>query len=397
MKCGVVMFDLPEHLFGKRDVVSLESCWSAVAGEPARRLKSIHELRTDVIWLTNINSDVFRSLGLFKLPNLRTETWLRTRFAQIQQELGLDEACVTPNIVVETMSLIVQRVIDYAEKHYAVTPRSDSFNADFARVFNAPMSKLPDRFYNLFAPIVQHSLVFVVNSMQRTTTSSYLTVKPNRLRHAREILSTPVPSDTGWELATKIPSMKIDQWLEGLKTPFLIKMSFKNINPDLAELLSWGAGSNVSREWMTGVEWKVIREIADIEVKEVLICPHEAKILNELNILPSGNFDELSYSCGLIAELMWTSFTTKVTKQQINNTKNYTAAAAWLRAADRMIMFKHAQRLYTDNCNVGMYGAGMISMSYPEGALRHYLLSSTEHGLMPPSSKFQELKRAIES
>ncbi|QTP13331.1 hypothetical protein [Serratia symbiotica] len=392
MICGVAIFDLPESTTQKKDIKSLDSLWACVAGENAKRLKSLHDLRTDVIWLTNLDSNIFKTLKLFSMPNLKSETWLRTKFAQIQQELGLDENHVTPKVVAEQMAMIVQSVVNYSNKHYGVFPHSQTLNADFAKVFNAPVSNLPDALYAHFSPLVQHTLVAVVSSFARSNTNSSMTVKPNRLRHAREVLSTKVPLDIGWESGVRIPNTKTDSWLETIDTPFLVRFSLNNINPDIAEILSWGAGSQVPREWMTDVEWRVIREFCDIQVKDILINRNPGVILKQHSMLPAGTYDELSYTCGLVSELMWTSLTTKVRAGNDASNKHYTAAAAWLRSADRMAMFRHAQRLSADGCNISMYGTGMIILSHPEGGLSHYLKIAVNNGLMPPTAKFQENK-----
>ncbi|MEA9392217.1 hypothetical protein SJI19_16960 [Acerihabitans sp. TG2] len=393
MICGVAIFDLPESIDRKRDIKNLDALWASVSGQEAKRLKSLHDLRTDVIWLTNLDANIFKTLKLFSMPNIRSETWLRTKFTQIQQELGLDESHVTTKIVAEQMSMVVQSVVDRAQQTFGVMPHSQTLNADFAKVFNAPVSNLPDAWYMHFAPLVQHSLVAVVSSFARSATNASMTVKPNRLKHAREVLATKVPLDVGWEQGVRIPNTKTDTWLENIDTPFLLRFSLNNINPDIAEILSWGAGSQVPREWMTDVEWCVLREFCDIEVKDILINRNPGCVLKQHGMLPSGMYDELSYTCGLVAELMWTSLTTKVKRGNDASTKHYTAAAAWLRSADRMIMFRHAQRLSADGCNISMYGTGMVILSYPEGALTHYLGKSVKNGLMPPTAKFQENKR----
>lgn len=392
MMCGVAIFDLSESIDRKRDVQQLDALWACIAGEEAKRLKSLHDLRSDVVWFTNLDANVFRTLNLYRMPNLRGDTWLRTRFVQIQQELGLDEDHVTPKVVAETMSIVVQNVVDYAREHYDVSPSSRSLNADFAKVFNAPVSNLPDAWYMHFEPLVKHSLVAVVSATARSTTNAYMTVKPNRLSHARQILSTPVPLDVGWEQGIRIPNVKSEKWLESIETPFLLKFSLKNIDPAVAEILSWGAGSQVPREWMSDVEWRVLREFCDIEIKEILINRNPGVLLKQHAMLPSGQFDELSYTCGIVSELMWTSLTTKVKIGNHGSQKNYTAAAAWLRSSDRMIMFKHAQRLNAEGCLISLYGTGMVTVSYPDGALSQYLKTAVSNGLMPPSSKFQENK-----
>lgn len=368
-------------------------CWAAVAGEKARRLKSIHDLASDVIWYTNISRDTFQALRLYNLPNLRHELWLRSRFNQITQELGLDERFITPDVLAESLALVTQNLLSYSNARYGVTSKSEMLNADFARIYNAPESGLSSDIYENVLPVIQHSIVIVVSGTSRSASTSNLTVKPNRLEHARAVLATKVPGDKKWKRISDIPP-KIDSWLEACQTPFLIKMSLRNIDPEMAELLSWGSGSSSQREWMTDVEWRIIRQFAAVEVKEIIVNENPGILVPQLELLPSGQFDALSYSAGITSELLWTSLTTKVNRNR-DNQINYTAAAAWLRAADRMLMFNHAQKLLNLNCKVGLYGTGMVCLNYPEGSLHHYIKSCLDSGLLPPSSQMQLLKSGI--
>lgn len=393
IRCGVAIFDMPENHYARRNIKNLDMCWAAIAGEPAKRLKSILDLATDVIWFTNISRDTFNSLRLYNLPNLRHDIWLRTRFAQITQELGLDERFITPDVQVESLAMVTQNIVNYAFTRYGVTSRAEMFNADFSRTYDAPEPALPPDFYEHFLPVIQHSIVIVVTGNSFSSSTSNLTVKPNRLEHARKILSTPVPDDKHWKRICDIP-VKADPWLEKISTPFLVRMSLRNIDREMSQILSWGSGSSSQREWMTDIEWRIIREFANIDVKEILINEQQPKIVPQLDLLPAGHFDSLSYSAGITAELLWTSLTNKVHKNR-NSNIHYTAAAAWLRAADRMIMFKHAQKLMNMNCKVGLYGTGMVCLNYPEGALGHYIKSSLDSGLLPPSSQLQRLKNEV--
>lgn len=390
IRCGVAIFDMPENHHARRNIKSLDMCWAAIAGEPARRLKSLHDLASDVIWYTNISRDTFKSLRLYNLPNLRHEMWLRTRFSQITQELGLDERFITPDVQVESLALVTQNIVNYANTRYGVNSKSEMFNSDFSRTYNVPESSLSPDIYDYFLPVIQHSIVIVVTGTGYSNSTSNLTVKPNRLEHARKILSTQVPGDKHWRRVVEIP-VKSDSWLEKIETPFLIRISLRNIDREMSEILSWGSGSNTQREWMTDVEWRIIRQFASIEVKEALIYDKPGSLVSQLDLLPSGQFDSLSYSAGITAELLWTSLTNKVNRNK-NSNINYTAASAWLRAADRMIMFSHAQKLMNMNCKVGLYGTGMVCLNYPEGSLGHYVKSSLDSGLLPPSSQLQLLK-----
>jgi len=392
MRTGAVFFvqksiaNTLEMLEGK------EGVWASISGEKAWRISSIHELKNDVLWFTNLNYNDFYRSGLQNKPNFRNESWLRSLFNQFVVELGVDKNSVSPDITVSTIAAIVQRVVTIAIVRYGVFPESKRLSEDFAKKIKIPQSILPNDLYKIFNTAANRLTSRTVLSKNSNMKFSTITVRCNRLCYARTMLATPVPSDTTeWEM-DKITTLNHhnDEWLEGINMPFLVKCTINNINPEFAEILLLNRNFSNEGEWLTDIEWRVIRKYSNISINEILICKKPAILLQQAKLLPQYPLDELSFTYGLIAEQIWTAITNKqICKDNVNR---YTIAAVWLRAADRILMFDYARKFSRAGINVIGYGLGHIVLSYPDNELRYTLSIAIDSGLMPPSSKLAEIK-----
>jgi len=280
-----------------------------------------------------------------------------------------------------------------AQDQYGVTIRDRKLNYDFATALGAPRSGMQDGFYPIISPIAQHAQVNCIKNINFGQNSPSITLRRNRLQHARELLETPLPVDYDWELESPVSLRKHgDNWLESVDTPFLVKCSVTNVIPLFAEILSWNSGTGTSkapREWLTDLEWRVIRQYAEVAVSGALICKRPAERLSAYERLPNAHAAELSTTYGLVAEQIWTAFTNPAPYR--GGETRFTAAAAWLRAADRMRMFEYAQRVHSRGLDVQSYGVGQVVVRYPpSGALNRTLAIAADCGLLAPVSKFAE-------
>lgn len=398
MRCGVVLFDSANNIsVGDKTFASLDSGWASVSGEAAVRITSIHDLDSAVLWITNLTEEQFYRAGLNGHANFRSEGYLRSTLRHIYTELGVDPQFVSPDVVASVLSTVAQRVLDQSEKHYKVTPRSiKALNEDFAFALNAPRSQIAADMYSLFEGSAQHAYVRTVQTNTYMNQGAALTLRRNRLLHARELLSLPVPPDTQWEYIPreKLPASQhdIETMLEQSNTAFLVRCNARNINPLVADVFSVGSGAKVIREWLTDIEWQQAREWADIEYNGLLLCHAPSAPIPQAEALPSAPYAQLSITSGLIAEQVWTAMTMK--RGTRGEAARYTAAAAWFRAMDRTVMFSHAQKLHAKGLTVWGYGGGNVVILYPEGGLQHALEVSTHMGLLPPASKLLEANRA---
>lgn len=397
MRCGVVLFDSANNIIvGDKTFASLDNGWASVGGEQARRINSIHDLSSDVLWITNLTEEQFYRANLTNHVNFRSEGYLRSSLRHIYSEVGVDPLQVSPDIVAAILATIVQRVVDLAKAQYGVKPRSKTLHEDFASALGAPLSQIPTEMYGMFEGSAQHVYARTVVMNGFPNNGQALTLRRNRLIHIREILSLPVPPDGHWEYLSRqqLPANRtdIETMLEQSDTAFLVNCEVKNINPVVRDIFSIGSGAKTIRNWLTDIEWRRAREYADIEYNSLLLCSAPSVPIPQGSILPAGEYTPLSFTCCLIAEQIWGAVTMK---RNVRDTYRYTAAAAWFRSMDRMAMFSFAQRLHARGLTVWGYGGGNVVVMYPEGGLRHALDVSTDIGLLAPASKLLEARRNL--
>ena len=394
MRIGAIVFD-PSSVMGSgdRSVVSLTAGWASIGGTPARRIQGISELPNDVIWLTNLGYSAFLAAKLNMHANFRNDSWLRTSFEQIATEFGLGRNTGKAKDTAEALSLIAHRVVAYSCRELNVKVQSHGrLNDDYATTMGLDRCRIPEVHYSTFETIAGHPSVSVIQpvSFGRGTTSS-ATLRCNRLGYARRMLAQKVPPDTGWVLAKQKLS---EAELENMEQPFMVRCRITNVKPIMAEALSWGSGSKSIREWLTDVEWRVVRQYADVELRAAMICEQGYESLGSYaEKLPQGAMDELSYSLGLVAEQVWTALMNK--QPRVGRITGFTARAAWMRAIDRMQMFDYAQRMQSRRgVNLIAYGMGNVVVRVPEGGIKHILDVAMDVGLMPPMASFIEARES---
>lgn len=395
MRCGVVLFDSANNIsIGDKTFASLDNGWASIGGETATRVTSIHDLSSDVLWVTNLTEEQFYRATLTNHPNFRSEGYLRSTLRHIYSELGVDPVHVSPDIVASVLATVVQRTVDFARSKYGVKVRSKALNDDFAAALGAPRSQIPPEMYEMFEGSAQHSYVKAVVTNNYLNNGQALTLRRNRLVHARALMSMPVPPDAQWEYIprNKLPATKadIESMLEQAGTAFLVCCEVKNVNPMVADVFNIGSGARTIRNWLTDIEWKCARQWAEVEYNGVLLCGAASACVPQLNALPTDSYAPLSFTSCLAAEQIWTAMTMK---RGGRDESRYTAAAAWFRAKDRMEMFNFAQTLHGKGLTVWGYGGGNVVVIYPEGGLRHALDVTTDIGLLAPASKLLEARR----
>lgn len=392
MRIGVIVFDPSNVISGSdRSVVALTGGWASIGGTAARRIHGISDLPNDVIWLTNLGYSSFLAAKLHMHANFRNEGWLRTSFEQIATELGVSSKAARPKETAEALSLVAHRVIAYSCRELGIQVQSNSrLNEDYATAMRLDRCRIADMHYSTFETIAGHPNVSVIQAVGfGRGTSSSTTLRCNRLSYARRMLSHPVPPDTGWELVKQRLS---DSDLERMENPFLVRCRITNIKPIMAEALSWGGGSKSIREWLTDVEWRTLRQYADIELRAAMVCEQGYENMDRFAaMLPPGDSDELSYSLGLVAEQVWTALTIK--QPRTGKVPGFCARAAWLRAMDRMQMLDYAHRMLTRRgVSLLSYGMGNVVVRVPEGGINHILDMAVDVGLLPSMSSFIEAR-----
>ena len=388
MRIGVVVFD--EHArtaFGDERLANPGQVWASVAGGSPFQVENMSsDLNNDVIWWTNLLYDDNRGGRLSRSGGFRHEAWLRCGFTSLMSELGLDLNGSNGPRTARVMATLGDRVVQLATKRFGISElHAYRFNEDVANSITDARCRIPEQYWQVVDPIAEHGYVSTTCHSGMRENMSTITITRNRVRHARQVLATKLPDDEGWRLHEGSIS---EHNLEEMDTPFLVRCTVNGMDPIVEDILPIRSESNGIREWLTDVEWKKMREYANIKIGAVLFGDSSSVCLN--NAIPEDDLAELSFSQGLLAEQVWTGVASR--KRRNTGRWGFSAAAAWLRSADKMAMFEHVRYLHEQGVKVSHYGFGNMIVRYAQGELEHVIGTVIEAGLLPPLSKVQALR-----
>lgn len=387
---GAILFD-DNHIQGTdSQIVAIDGMWVSRNGTAARRLTSIHDLPNDTIWFTNLNYKQMTATRLHAHPNFKGSDWLRIPMAVIMDEYGLNADSMTPNTSAEMLAMFAYRIVNTLSNEFGLQGigRKSRLVEDIVEAFKLPKPILPDLIYSAFEGISTHYNVATIHNMSFSSSMKRLRTTRNRLIHAREMLSLPLPPDTGWETDTQVAKDFSDDWLDKVTNPFLVKVRIHSMNPIMAETLSFGSGGNVIREWITDVEWREVRKYAQVDVLAAIHCRQESAVSPLLDKLPKGQFAQLSPTYCIIAEHFWLAH---CQLRVVRTIKRHPAAAAYLRSMDRMVLFREAIKLHSRGLTIHQYGVGAMSVNYADNDLGRTISLCCEYGLLPSRAKINEL------
>lgn len=384
---GVMLYDNPNEC---------TSGHASVNGTPATYVRQHSDLANNVIWITNGAFSQYISQGHRNVHNLRAPGFFRTQIPQIGADLGLDMGGANASSVAPVLSLIASRTFKLAAQSYEWKP-NELANAD--TLHENIKSRFP-RDAILNNPALERALqsAFQTDSaLSRADfipNSVFLTLRMNRLAHARKVLACPIPDDA-WEY---VPGVRLpDTQRERLafcvahETPILaeVEIDMARADSQYAALAAFGqkATSRMAlREWVSHPELVWLSRFAPLDIKSVFRS-HHYKALPERAQLPAALMDpllELSYSAGLLAENHWMSLASdeynKLTKR-----KSLTSRAVWLRAADRALCFTLAKKALDKGFTVTGYGTGAIRVRVQRSELLQTLEFAIENKLVAPN------------
>lgn len=377
---GIMLFDNPKEC---------ASGWASVNGAKAIYVRHHSDLANNVIWITNGEFGQFITLGHRHVHNLRSLTFFRTQINQICHDLGDEIAGAFAQSAAQKISEIATRVFQLAAQSYEWKPGelgdSDSLYACIKSRFpkecypNHPaLTRALQSAYQTDSAIARAD--FLPNTV-------FLTLRFNRLAHAKNVLACPIPDDA-WEYVpkAKLPSSQKERLSLCLnyEAPILaqVVIDMTQADADYAALCAFGhktASRMVLREWISHPELIWLSRFAPIDI-QAWFQAAEYKALPESMRLPRTLTDDpfmgLSYSAGLLAENHWMALASdeynKWTKK-----KSLTPRAVWLRAADRALCFSLAKRALDQGFTVTGYSTGAVRVRI----LRTELLQALEFAI----------------
>lgn len=366
-KIGVVWFDDPAIALGG---------WYSINGEEPKRINSYGELSTDVLWVTNINYRLYKKINLTKTPHIFDEQYFRTSIRQICSEVGLLE---NPKELVVFASKVFTRVVALGEKHFRVNLSNPGYRyysllAD--RIMPSHMRKRPTESFSLdlLEGIKQatqaNQAIAGLKAPQGSAIQSFLIP---RTAHAKWLLNQKYPAAGVWRpLAessysgvlgvedghqVKGSKAKINQLIElGNSSAAIFRVKQLSIDSFHRPFSTFSAGANHARRWATLPEILHMSRYSKIEIEGGYgIESAKLDILDSINLDDFDNQLDYSYSIGLFLENVWVALT-----NPLYGNGQHTAVGAYMRAYDRIICARYAEKFAEYNYVIGSYGTGRV-------------------------------------
>jgi hypothetical protein len=394
MQFGAILFD---HALNKQsehpDKTRLGYGWLSIAGGEAIRIEGAHMIPSDCRFWTNLSPSAIRHHGINHCGILSSE-FLTSTIDDVANEIGAGTMQFPPNIAVTHLSGMFDRIMRYAITRYGVDPTIQA-----NRLGQIMLS--------------QHERAYTIDSgLHRACKQSYqeihqpprsrrpgwsqLLLRRNRYAHATDVLSIPVPSIHNWHFVegNKIGGTREQQiaWCIGSSQPVIARVHIFPKSGRMSETLSYGFGTQTSRQWLTQPELLMVSRCATINIESVFISKAGFVLQPELELFPDfGDFSLASPSAGLLAECFWsvmaTPFVSAHTTGAITLPRH-----SWYRAMDRLLCFAAAVQLNSTGFEVASYGNGAITVFHPENDLAELLAVAGKLGLQAPASAHAEAK-----
>jgi hypothetical protein len=385
---GIMLYDNPKEC---------ASGWASVNGIEATYVRQHSDLANNVTWITNGEFSQFITLGHRNVHNLRSLTFFRTQINQICADLGYEMMGAHARGAAQAVSEVATRVFRLAAQGYqwkaGELANADSLHENIKSRFprdvypnNPALERALRSAYQTDSALSRAD--FVPNSV-------FLTMRVNRLDHARQILACPIPDDA-WEYIpnVKLPVAQRDRLAFCLKhdMPILaeVVLDMTRADSEYAALAAFGQrvqSRMVLREWVSHPELLWLARFTPLEIKSVFRSA-DYRTLPERTLLPatltSDPLLHLSYSAGLLAENHWMALASDEYNKMLKK-KSLTARAVWLRAADRALCFSVAKKAVDRGFTVTGYSTGAVRVRLLRSELMRAMEFAIENKITCPN------------
>ena len=439
LKCGACFFD---------DVATHDAGWAIPSfQEDVFRFGSTSELSSDVAWWTNLSYEAVSVSGL-QGARFRRDSYFSHPIKRFWNELGIDESekeglRANPKSVwngrfdngdflrLGTSAWLFEQIVTIMDDFLpmAAPPLNDlayglreRILPDVRRFF--PDGPPPDYFLS--------ALEAADNAYQPTALSSYdraragkgdgllpghFRVPVDRVAHAQQLFRVPFPIG-GWRnvgdmsiLSRRGPE-KIFEWLD--QNPgALIRATMKRCDPRMESIINYGANIQKnarSGHWLTALELATLMPWCEFVLHEGVIGERLCSIQEILEAaMPRSSsggaagfggrattvpgycsaldpqtvqMRSVSYPYQIFMDVLWRAAIGTIPKapRSIRN-----PASAFVRAADRMLLFDVAAKLHSLSIGISGYGSGGVLISPAEGmTIQEWVPPLLAQGLLPP-------------
>lgn len=398
IKIGVCCFE---------DVSDPENGWASIAGEEPVRISGSRELRTDVLWVTNLPYDKYKKMNFITSPHIYDTQFFRTSLAQISKDLGIegDEETLS-----KIASMIFTKIATKGNTHFDVDLSTPGYRyhkllsyrliPEFAR--RRPTGRFSGDIFESIQNSTQANQA--MSGVQKPNGSSAVNFGFPRLPYAKWILSQKYPSGSKWtEIKQKNDSAIIGfedgrqirgtkAVLErlgtlGEKNAVFLRVNVQSMDPFYQRFASFGASGQFGpsanqkhRRWACLPEVLELSKYSKVEIMGGYMTPyHEGPVIDTASLLGSG----MSYAHGLFAENVWAALCSPISTQ---TGPTETVIGSYMRAYDRIACGRAASHFAKSGFIVGSYSMGRLIVFVRPGEEIQAGRAAFETGLLPPIS-----------
>ena len=381
---GVVIFDDTEHpAMG----------WASLAGSRPRRIKHLADLESDGIFIANLNWQQIRNINASREPRIRASNFFREELTIIAQDLDLP-VIEDPASCICKVSEFFNRCVKLAADIYGfdwvgASLKETIYDCLFPQGEQASFGtpKIDEAFNEAYLPI------------QKCYVNSFTGTRNAKLRFSRSVFASllnqfPIPVGPWSIYQGKLPvndssclkgeECNTYQFLRefGKKTPALCQVSVRNIETSCADLLGFTNGKD-RRNWIPIHEAAFLSTIAEVKIKKLIQGSRYIKYEDvAYGWQEHSVVGDVSYSLGLVAESHIAAISSGTKRKQ--GGVCYSPRAVFLKAWDRIMLFKVAYALYKNDIVVNSYAMGAVNVCVQDHQLEFLSEEALKLGLTPP-------------
>lgn len=384
------------------DISVAQGGWSSVNGSPAKRIGSYSELKTNVIWVTNLTYPAYRKLNLTKSPHIYDGQYFRTSIRLLAAEMGLLE---NPRAAVEFCSTVFTRVAGLGKSQFGIGMENPGY-----RYTSIIASQVTPDFMR--KRIDSYNEMDINEAIRQSTQANQAMtgIRPHkgssihpfiipRGAHARWLMSLSYPGSDPWEElkrkhneavfgvedGVQIKGTKgvIEKLLKiGSENAVLLRVNVLNTSPRYRSFATFSAGADYPRRWATLPEVLDMSRYSKIEISG----GYQTK-LAKLPFLDKIDIDdsEFSYSRSLFYENFWTALASP-----LYGNKNFTAVGAYMRAYDRLACLRVAEKFNSHQYMIGSFGVGRVMVYLNRQEEKNAALFALNNNIIPPMHMIHE-------
>lgn len=394
--CGVVMFDHPQDM---------TTGTAFLPNTAAQRIRSINDLRNDVIWISNLSIYEQR---IKNHPAVRNSFFFKIGLNEIVQDIGIQSSYdgqMQPEDA-QKLAEIFTRALTIAARSYNWASKEERVRMTDEIIFSSslrkalPASPVPDARWrdsliDVFTHSYQESSSPSWGYANYIPDSFYITLRFNYVNYVYQLLNSPVPKGRKWlnlnEGAVRLLDNPLEFCLQMDKPCFVrATVEWGNAQSNIAALSAYGqAGKkkNPMRLWMSLPELKWLSNFATVNINYIWIDESGYTSLPEGALMPSLLAEhpesQLSYTAHLMAFNHYQALTAQVWSRKTRSTRA-SLWGAWIKALDRAYMFSVALKAMNNGFHVDRYGDGALRLNVPRNELDKLIAFKHEVGFMYP-------------